>query len=485
MINPTITGSSPNNSHSVQLSSEHSPQANHIQQSRMGKPGGLQSGIRHAKERHAEGSKGIAEPLSAQGTSLTKEKIPADQSSASISFGAILSGLSAEATDSANTSQLPAQKNVPDAKESIGQMAEISNTQSDHPANPLNLSNSTSKNSGGLGRALAKQMGVKPDPKSTALSDVKPVNAQAAENSSEIFTPSTTTLEAETNNSTQKNESSDPITIPSATNDTISHADLLVAMLQLPPRDIQSPPPKGEENDGTNQPATSSLESASVTTKHQLAASNHQPALNNSNAPHLAISSSMEAVNLINPENKPSLPSLVGPDAAPTITTAMPSMHSNSNLPGQQQGIAAPLSSNNWANEFSQKINWMSMQQNYVAELFLNPPDLGALDVVLSVSGNQADALFTSPHSAVREAVENAMPKLRELLADNGINLGNATVSDQPLRDRDQERFMRQNPDNITQSNNSSKDSKSENLLPTDAKLISIRRHLGMVDTFA
>ncbi|MDP2878869.1 MAG: hypothetical protein Q8N74_05000, partial [Sulfuricella sp.] len=31
-------------------------------------------------------------------------------------------------------------------------------------------------------------------------------------------------------------------------------------------------------------------------------------------------------------------------------------------------------------------------------------------------------------HSAVREAIETALPRLREMLADNGIMLGNVTV---------------------------------------------------------
>ncbi|HEU0282236.1 MAG TPA: flagellar hook-length control protein FliK, partial [Gallionella sp.] len=121
---------------------------------------------------------------------------------------------------------------------------------------------------------------------------------------------------------------------------------------------------------------------------------------------------------------------------SPTISAAIPGMLTNNTSISAPPTIATPLGNNGWADEFSQKISWISTQQNQVAELHLNPPNLGPLDVVLEISDNQATALFTSPHGAVRDAVENALPKLREILADNGITLGNTTISDQPPRDR-------------------------------------------------
>jgi flagellar hook-length control protein FliK len=101
-----------------------------------------------------------------------------------------------------------------------------------------------------------------------------------------------------------------------------------------------------------------------------------------------------------------------------------------------QVTINTPVSHEKWGDEFNQKITWLSNQKEQTAELHLNPPQLGPMDVVLKVSGDQATAFFTSPHAAVREAVEQALPRLREMLADSGIMLGNATVSDQAPRNR-------------------------------------------------
>ena len=180
-------------------------------------------------------------------------------------------------------------------------------------------------------------------------------------------------------------------------------------------------------------------------------------------------------------------------NAAPLITSlsaTILNMSANNSLPvtlppNTRQTIASPLGSSGWADEFSQKINWISTQQNQIAELHLSPPDLGPLDVVLKISDNQATALFTSPHSAVREAVENALPKLREILADNGITLGNTTVSDQPPRGRDAERFMDQGSGTGTQRGGSGEAPGTEDSLTATAQIAPARRHNGMVDTFA
>jgi flagellar hook-length control protein FliK len=145
-----------------------------------------------------------------------------------------------------------------------------------------------------------------------------------------------------------------------------------------------------------------------------------------------------------------------------------------------QLTINTPVNQDKWADEFNQKITWLaSSSQDHTAELHLNPPHLGPLDVVLKISGDQATALFTSPHAAVRDAVEQAMPRLRDMLADNGIMLGNATVSDQTPRDQGQSGAQR----TVSAVANSLQDSPA--LSSGAAKVSPISRHNGIVDTFA
>jgi len=147
-----------------------------------------------------------------------------------------------------------------------------------------------------------------------------------------------------------------------------------------------------------------------------------------------------------------------------------------------QAAINTPVTHEAWGDEFSQKITWMATQHEQTAELHLNPPNLGPLDVVLNVSGDQATALFTSPHAAVRDALEQALPKLREMLADNGITLGNAMVSDQSPKDQQAWQAEQRQKGNGGAKVDASVVAGS---IPSGATIMSGRRHQGMVDTFA
>lgn len=91
--------------------------------------------------------------------------------------------------------------------------------------------------------------------------------------------------------------------------------------------------------------------------------------------------------------------------------------------------ISARVGTPAWDQSLGQKIVWMSNNTQQTASLTLNPPDLGPLQVVLSVNNDQANATFISAQPDVRLAIEAAMPKLREMMNDAGIQLGQTNVS--------------------------------------------------------
>lgn len=116
-------------------------------------------------------------------------------------------------------------------------------------------------------------------------------------------------------------------------------------------------------------------------------------------------------------------------------------------LPGSQavtthapvMEIAAPVGSPGWGNALADKVTWMSSQGSQVAELHLNPQHLGPLDVQLTIVNDQASAVFVSHHPAVREAIEAAMPRLRDMLAESGIMLGNTMVGAESFQQQQQQ----------------------------------------------
>lgn len=96
--------------------------------------------------------------------------------------------------------------------------------------------------------------------------------------------------------------------------------------------------------------------------------------------------------------------------------------------------VESPVKSPGFAGEFADKVVWMAGRQGQIAELSLNPPQMGSVEVRLTVSGGEAGAQFFSANPAVREALEAALPKLREMMAQAGLNLGDANVRDQSLQ---------------------------------------------------
>jgi flagellar hook-length control protein FliK len=63
------------------------------------------------------------------------------------------------------------------------------------------------------------------------------------------------------------------------------------------------------------------------------------------------------------------------------------------------------------------------------AELRLNPSDLGPIQIQLSITAQTADISFHAAHSQTREGIEQSLPALREMLAAQGLSLGQAGVS--------------------------------------------------------
>ena len=91
--------------------------------------------------------------------------------------------------------------------------------------------------------------------------------------------------------------------------------------------------------------------------------------------------------------------------------------------------IAPQVGTTGWDQAVGQKVVWMVEGGQQSASLTLNPPDLGPLKIMVNITNSQADATFIAAQPEVRQALEAALPKLREMMSDSGIQLGQATVS--------------------------------------------------------
>lgn len=96
--------------------------------------------------------------------------------------------------------------------------------------------------------------------------------------------------------------------------------------------------------------------------------------------------------------------------------------------------IARPVGSSGWTEEIGNHVVWLANRSESRAELVLTPPQMGRVEISLTVKGDQAVASFVSNNPVVREALEAALPRLREILADAGIQLGQAQVGAENAR---------------------------------------------------
>ena len=113
--------------------------------------------------------------------------------------------------------------------------------------------------------------------------------------------------------------------------------------------------------------------------------------------------------------------------------TVRPSMHAAPTAASATApvsgAISQPVSSPTWGDVLGDRVMWMVGQHQQGAELRLNPPSLGPLEIKLSMSDGQATLTFNTQHLPVKEALEAATPRLREMFSESGINLGNVSVN--------------------------------------------------------
>ena len=99
--------------------------------------------------------------------------------------------------------------------------------------------------------------------------------------------------------------------------------------------------------------------------------------------------------------------------------------------PALSLDIQPQLNNAAWARVMSSRVVWMAREGVQQAELRLNPAHLGPVEVRLSMQNEQTSVTFVASNAAARDALEQALPRLRESFSDNGLALNHAEVSHQ------------------------------------------------------
>jgi flagellar hook-length control protein FliK len=121
------------------------------------------------------------------------------------------------------------------------------------------------------------------------------------------------------------------------------------------------------------------------------------------------------------------------PIIAQAATAAPPS--SSSPVP-VAMSLAVPMQQQGWDQAMGERVVWMARSNIQEAQIQLNPRELGPIEIKVSLKQDQAHVHFVAHHATTREALEAAMPRLREMLSESGLNLAQSDVSEHSFRER-------------------------------------------------
>jgi flagellar hook-length control protein FliK len=123
------------------------------------------------------------------------------------------------------------------------------------------------------------------------------------------------------------------------------------------------------------------------------------------------------------PDLKPALPD--GTALAPLVGAQAPAPAAATPAPAPPLQIPVAVGAPDWDRQLGERVGVLVDQGLTNAQLKLSPAHLGPLEIRISLQNDQANVWFGTHSHATREALEAAMPKLRDMLGAQGFtNVG-------------------------------------------------------------
>lgn len=114
--------------------------------------------------------------------------------------------------------------------------------------------------------------------------------------------------------------------------------------------------------------------------------------------------------------------------------------------------MTVPPNDPNWPQEMQDKVKWIMREGVQTAEIHLDPPELGSLSVKVSLDSDGASVTFSAATPQARDLLESQMQRLRELLAQQGVDLNKVDVNVSQGQHQDSEHHNSQGKGNVIAS---------------------------------
>jgi flagellar hook-length control protein FliK len=103
--------------------------------------------------------------------------------------------------------------------------------------------------------------------------------------------------------------------------------------------------------------------------------------------------------------------------------------------PEARTSVATPVGQPGFGQELSERVLVLAHGGVQTAHISLEPAGLGPVGVSIQIHGHAASLAFTAAHEATRDALQAALPRLREMFAASGMQLADASVGGQAQPD--------------------------------------------------
>jgi flagellar hook-length control protein FliK len=95
---------------------------------------------------------------------------------------------------------------------------------------------------------------------------------------------------------------------------------------------------------------------------------------------------------------------------------------------GELMQLQPRVGETGWGQALAQRVMWLIGREQQSAQLRLNPAELGPLEVKVTLQQDQASVSLLASNAAVRDALEQALPRLRDMLGQQDIQLVQVNV---------------------------------------------------------
>jgi len=130
------------------------------------------------------------------------------------------------------------------------------------------------------------------------------------------------------------------------------------------------------------------------------------------------------------------------------------SLDRKGSLPTGLQTINVPLKHPQWGQALGQRIVFMSNNSLQQAQITLNPQSLGQIQVTLQLDKDQKMHIsLAAQNGMTRESMENALPKLREMMEQAGVQVASVDVREQKQHFSENESRHENHDKNRTENN--------------------------------